>query len=55
MTPTPTSGRLHALRVADQVINHHDKERQGTHSERCYLWHVECLAYEVRRALENDR
>lgn len=53
MSPTPTSARLQALRVADAVIAAHAGEI-GTHSAGCYRHHAGCLAVLIRDILEKD-
>ena len=51
MTPTPTTARLQALRVLDEVINLHAEEFR-THHDTCYRYHAGCLAVLIRGTLE---
>lgn len=51
MTPTPTSARLQALEVCDQVIEQH-RTIISTHYVGCHVRHAACLAVLLRDILE---
>lgn len=53
MTPTPTSARLQALQVTDEVIAAH-AGIISTHYETCYKRHAACLAVLLRDILEES-
>lgn len=53
MTPTPTSPKLQALLVVDQVISEH-RTIITTHSETCWKRHAACLAVLIRDILEGS-
>lgn len=53
MTDHPTSARLQALEVCDQVIEQH-RTIISTHYEGCYARHAACLAVLLRDILETS-
>lgn len=53
MTPTPTSPKLQALLVVDQVIEEH-RTIISTHYPTCWKRHAACLAVLIRETLETS-